>query len=88
MAQQTASAKKQTVTYEISVMQLKSEAQAKQLDSLMLKRPGIISSETIFTTKKLKVTVQPEINFHVLRAICKEAKLEITDANMVRTENN
>ncbi|MCC7303594.1 MAG: heavy-metal-associated domain-containing protein [Bacteroidia bacterium] len=74
------------VVYEITVMGLTCQADAAKLDQFMLKRKGILSSSTDFTTKRVKVVVDPFVNISALRNVIVAAGFEMSEENLTQSE--
>ncbi|MEW6470417.1 MAG: heavy metal-associated domain-containing protein [Bacteroidota bacterium] len=76
------------VVYEFTVHHLNSAADAQYLDSMMLKKKGILECQTDFVTGRITVKVISAVDFQALRNIVVANGFEASEENLVRKEEN
>lgn len=74
------------VVYEITIMGLTCDADAKKLDQFFMGRKGVVSSSTDFSTKRLKVIVDPVISLSAIRDVIVRAGFEMSEENLFQSE--
>lgn len=77
---------KKKFVYEFSILSIKSPTEGKIIDDKMLTKVGIYASFTDVTTKRIKVTVNENVDFMMLRSVLLSLGYECTDKNMIKTE--
>ena len=74
------------VTYQFSLVHIDSKEEATKLDSAYIKKKGIISVKTDFETQTVNITCISAIDFAALKAIAIQNGFEVSEQNIVRTE--
>ena len=74
------------VTYQFNLVHIDSKEEATKLDSAYIKKKGIISVKTDFETQKVSITCISAIDFAALKAIAIQNGFEVSEQNIVRTE--
>lgn len=86
MAQEQPASKK--IVFELSVMGLTCDADAAKLDQFLMGRKGIQSSQTSFTSKRVKVVADSFVTLMAVRNVIVAAGFEMSEENIVQTELN
>jgi len=74
------------VTYQFYFVHIDSKEEATKLDSAYIKKKGIFSANTNIETKKVTITCIAAIDFAALKAIAIQNGFEVSEQNIVRTE--
>jgi hypothetical protein len=75
-------------TYEISLIGIKTPADAQKVDQAMLSKNGILKSKTDPKTGKITVTVEDGIDFNMLKSVILASGFEAReDGLIIRQEN-